>query len=313
MDDRQRQMQVKEGAGLEDSRINTEFVDFLRKWSTPVLLVLCGLSVVYLLYTRQQQAADSRRNAAFMEMELTMGSGTPSPTALEDISRRYSDVGSVGLLTRLLAGDSRMRVAVLGVEPTAIPDETGRIPADAMLSEEARESYLRAAEADYRWVLERSRGHLDKALLTISAHYGLAAVAESRLDADAARSHYERVIELAERAKYPAHAVAARARIESLEHALVRRTLFSEDDLPARPMPGLQLRPDRAPSGLIPGIDTGLEPDGDGAAPLDFGPILPDMPEMPDAPMPMPTEPAPAEPAPTEPAPGEPAPDSGGR
>lgn len=283
MDDRQRQMQVKEGAGLENSRVNTEFVEFLRKWSTPVLLVLCGLSVVYLLYTRQQQASDARRNAAFMEMELTIGSGTPSPTALEDISRRYSDVGSVGLLTRLLAGDNRMRVAILGVEPTAMPDESGRIPADGLLSDEARESYVRAAEADYRWVYERSRGDIGKALLTISALYGLASVAESRFEIDAARGFYERVIELAERARFPAHAVAARGRIASLETAVVRRTLFSEDELPNRPTPGLQLQPDTRVSPLMPGIDPGgLDPE----EAMDFGPMLPDFPELdlPEAP-----------------------------
>ena len=39
----ERQTQIRQGAGLEESRINTEFLDFLNKWSSPVLIVI-GLS-----------------------------------------------------------------------------------------------------------------------------------------------------------------------------------------------------------------------------------------------------------------------------
>jgi len=287
-------MQIKEGAGLEDSRINTEFVDFLRKWSTPVLLVLCGLSVAYFLYTRQQQAADARTNAAFMEFELTMGSGRPSPTALEDIARRYADVASVGLLSRLYAGDERLRTAIAGLEPTALRDpETGRFPDDQRLTDEAKASFLRAAEADYRWVLERAGTSGDRVLLSISALYGLASIAEMRQEADAARGFYERIIEIAERAKYPAHTIAARNRIATIDSVLAQGGLISAADLPPRPMVGAVEAEGRF-------RDPIFVPPAQDPSEFNLGPVIDWDLDWDDAPLPDPVEPG-GEPTPDDP------------
>ena len=45
MDDRQ--TEIRAGAGLEDSRINKEFIDFLNKWSSPVIMVFAVAALVW--------------------------------------------------------------------------------------------------------------------------------------------------------------------------------------------------------------------------------------------------------------------------
>ena len=44
-----RTRQITEGAGLEESRLNQDFVEFLKKWSTPLLLVIVAAVAAYVV------------------------------------------------------------------------------------------------------------------------------------------------------------------------------------------------------------------------------------------------------------------------
>ena len=57
--------ELKEGAGLEDSRINQDFVDFIRKWSTPLLMVAAAIAIGYFLYNKRIEARQAHIDEAF--------------------------------------------------------------------------------------------------------------------------------------------------------------------------------------------------------------------------------------------------------
>ena len=46
----ERQTQIREGAGLEESKLNVEFIDWLQRWSTPILLLVAGAALGMGLY-----------------------------------------------------------------------------------------------------------------------------------------------------------------------------------------------------------------------------------------------------------------------
>src|SRR5690606_15713326 len=77
MDDRQRQ--IKEGAGLEESRINKDFLDWLLKWGPVLVLVAAGI----ILAMRGVQFLEDRRvarvNEGFSELERVSEGVTVNP------------------------------------------------------------------------------------------------------------------------------------------------------------------------------------------------------------------------------------------
>src|SRR3954466_11659733 len=64
----QRQAQIRERAGLEESRLNQEFIEWLRKWGTPMLLAVALLSVAYALRDKWHKAADDKLDNGFGEL-----------------------------------------------------------------------------------------------------------------------------------------------------------------------------------------------------------------------------------------------------
>ena len=104
MEDRQRQ--IREGAGLEESRLNTEFIDFLRKYSTPMLLVVAAVAGGYggLKYLERQR--ELARDSAFVQLESALNSR--SATALTGVADDNESRGAVAPLARLNAAVAKL-------------------------------------------------------------------------------------------------------------------------------------------------------------------------------------------------------------
>ena len=85
MDDRQ--TKIREGAGLEDSRINQEFVDFLNKWSSPVLIVLAVAALIWAGLTKLEQMKNEKIDNAFGEFQAAIEGGNPAPTSLTTMQK----------------------------------------------------------------------------------------------------------------------------------------------------------------------------------------------------------------------------------
>jgi hypothetical protein len=302
----ERQTKITEGAGLEESRLNKEFIDFLQRWSTPVLLVIALIAVGYIGYQRLQQARIDKVNNAFVELEAALSTTNPNPRVLEDVAASFSSTRAVPHIASLAAADEYLRAARVGIAPGAQLRPDGTVEPSDLLSDEQRTRYLAEAERLYTGVLNATHAQHGMAIHAISAAYGLAAVAESQSppQLDVARGHYERIIAIAERAAYDQHARNARQRIETLaDHVPIERPrLYAAAELPAPPVnPNAPMMPGNQMFELPPGVDleslfppqaepTG-EPEQPGAEPTPQPGELP--PPLPPAPEPSPEPGAP--------------------
>lgn len=293
----QRQTQIRERAGLEEARINQDFVLFLQKWGTPVLLVLAAISLAYFLWNKQKQRTADRSEQAFAEFNASLAGESPSPEALQQIAEDYRDVPGVSDLAALAAADAHLRMVIAGVKPTATlnPDGTLASPDDALTADE-RAAHLDRAQGLYARVLDDSKGNPARLLRAVQSLYGLAAVAESRGQNDQAKARYEELAALTESTEFVIHARIARERAAALDQ------------------PGKPLLSKKELAWLFP-----PEPPAAAPAPVSAEPVGPPQPaptpEAPAQPAPGASEPTPAQPAPTDPAPAQPTPPAnpGGR
>lgn len=233
-----RHTEIKEGAGLDESRLNVEFVDFLRKWSTPVLLILAIAAVGYFLYTRQQEARRERTADAFRQFTVVAMSSNPSPESLVGIAEAFGDVRGIGAMARLAAADEYLRAVRRNLRPGSELGPGGVVldPEDELKPEE-RARFLDEAERLYRRAHADTVGNPAMTLHTLGALYGLAAVAECVGDLEAARNVLDQALMLAEKRGYPQHVVIARERITALANGAAPIRLYRASDL--APLPEL--------------------------------------------------------------------------
>jgi hypothetical protein len=263
----ERQTKIKEGAGLEESRINQDFLDFLQKWSTPVLILIVivsgGWTAMRLLEQRRVETA----NNAFNEYEAVATARDPLPASLRSVADSYEGVRSVSALARLRLGDVHLSAARRGLEPAAPLDSQGNPENEAdVLDEAGREDHLSRAASAYEAVLAETRSKPAKAILAVNALFGLAAVAESRGDMDGARARYEEAATAAKAAGLTGLPEIAQARIDSLGELPERPELPTRAELPVLPGFPAPDAPTPAPTPVVP------TPSDDAA-----GPALPDM------------------------------------
>lgn len=232
-----RQTQIREGAGLEESKLNVEFIDWLRRWSTPLLLLVAVAALGYLGYQKWQQMKVAKVNEAFAELNRAVNSRNPNPEALKAIAAQYEGIRAVPTLALLRAADLHLAAARTGVKAAAPVQPDGTVAPEDVLNDEQRSRELAEAERLYRQVLDRNAGSTATALHAIAGAYGLAAVAESRGELDKAREFYERVKSLAEAAGFAEHVKVAQGRIELLPSLTEKPRLYAQAELPKAPEP----------------------------------------------------------------------------
>lgn len=288
----ERQQQIKEGAGLEESRLNTEFIDFVQRWGGPFLILCAVVMAGWAGWNWWQKRQSQQVDDAFAQYEAQIAGGNPSPEALKAVAEEFEGVGSVSMLARLDAADVYTGSIRSGVKAgvTLNPDGTPASP-DDVLSEEDRARLLEQATALYQRVFDSASAATGKGLLAIRAGFGLAAMAECRGDIAAARGFYERVVQIGEANAFANHVALAKARLGGLEAVATPVALLAQADLPVRPAP---------PAPELPGFGPDANPAGPLPTGLDQPTINPFNPEAtPTTPS---TEPAPA-PAPVTPDP----------
>lgn len=233
----ERQTQIKSGAGLEESRINQDFLNFLNKWSSPVLTVIAVAALVWAGLRYLEQRELERVDRAFGDLHDTLVDGNPAPSSLINIANEYSGVRAVPELAKLSTIDLYLNAYLRGVHPgTEINPATG-LPvneADA-LDEQQRLSYLDQADTIVREILSKTESDPDKSVVTIAALSRAAAVAESRGEFDTAREDYNKIAALAEANAFPAIKVFAQRRADHLDVLDPAMTLPSQDDVAQLP------------------------------------------------------------------------------
>lgn len=285
-----RQAQIRERAGLEESRLNQDFIEGLRKYSTPVLLVLAIAAGGYVAVTKYKKAQTEKRESAFTEFEAANSSPAPSPESLKRVAEDHASIGAIAVMSKLRAADAYMDSVRSGLRPGAKVSLSGTLekPEDAITDEE-RKTFLSSAETLYSEVAQLASGKTPQLPLRVGAVFGLAAVAESKQDFDGAKAKYEEVERLTENTQFKMHADVAKARIAKLDELKKLPKLYSDAELPADPTaaPKIDINP------MVPEIVPG---------PIQVEPAGPASPAAPAPTTPMPTDaPKPAEPAPTAP------------
>jgi hypothetical protein len=228
-----RQTEITQGKGLQESRINQDFVDFLNKWSTPVLLLLVLVAGGIWAKRMWDERRVAKVNAAFASYEAALGAGNPNPESLRRVAEEFPGVRGVPGMARLTTADLYLSAATTGLKPGAELDGEGRaVNADDVLDDAARLRYLEDAGRLYEQVLADAEA-ADQTLLAIGAAFGSGAVKVSRGDADGARGMYERAAALAEEGRYPILAGIARERAAGVGSVAARSPLPSSASLPA--------------------------------------------------------------------------------
>ncbi|MHC5024931.1 MAG: hypothetical protein ACYTGG_13680 [Planctomycetota bacterium] len=230
--DRERLKEVKQ-TDITESRVNEEFVDWLKNkapsWLLAILLAACG----YLAIVKWRQSEDAHAIeawAAIGEARL--------PITYEQIADQYGDVDSLALLGRLRSGQRLLNAVQIATPLDAEPGQSSG------LTEETRQSYLARADTQFEQILGLigEQNELDSVLFAVSALDGRAAVAEARGDAETARSYYEQSAARCE-TFYPELAAQARIRAANVGEVADAASLPSDADLTPPTAPAANLKP----------------------------------------------------------------------
>jgi len=266
-DDRKRLEQVHQ-TDLNEGRLNEDFVTWLKTKGPTWALIILAFIVAYLWMVRWQQQEQRERNEAWADLITTV-----QPASLEDVAIRHAGIDAVSAIARLTAADSLLRDIQLG--RTIADDGQTIVP----LEGEARDSHLTQAGRLYEAVLAEDDGTRGKAVATVAALNGLAAVAECRGEVEEAATHYRKAAARAQ-GWMPAIAEQATNRADSVSE-LAEEVQFAQ----APPPPAVPAGPPSPPSGLtVPPL---------GSTPADSPPLgaAPAKPVAPEAPA-EPAEPA---------------------
>lgn len=245
----ERQRQIKEGAGLEESRLNYDFIEWLRKWSTPILLVAAAISLAIFGMRKYEEWRTTRVNLAYARLDDAVRSANPSPATLIGLAEEFKSVRGIPLLARksaagiyhksILAGVDANVVLQPGEDASYLNQDGSLKDPEQRLTEEEREAYLREFESLNRQVVEATEGKPEYWVHRLAAIFNLAAAAETREDYEGARRLYEQAAGEAERFDDQIHAEIARERIASLDELKDLPNLFTLAELPKPPEPEL--------------------------------------------------------------------------
>jgi hypothetical protein len=259
-----RQRDIKVGAGLEESRYNVEFIDFLRRWGSTVMLVLAAAAMAFWGIQRWKENREAKAGVAFGDVDAAMTSGgngamDVNPEVLVRIAEDNEGQGAVSVMARLAAAEQWRLSAMKGYKHGALNLQTGKVNnQDDTLTPAGRLEYLEKARQQYQLVVDQTSGSKAKATFTLSGLMGLAAVAETTGKAEEAKAAYKRAQELAEAASFPEFAALAKSRLETADKFSAPTILLPEAmvmswDKPAPVAPA----PAPLPSPLLPDPTTG--------------------------------------------------------
>lgn len=221
---------IKEGAGLDESRLNQDFIDWLRKWSTPILVVVAVLAGGYWAWGKYQLSRDATMARAFAEYDAAMISRNPA--SLLTVADEQAGRAAVPYLARLGAADLYLEAARTGIPAGMQLDPQGQLPDGAeFLTDAQKAEQLTKAAEQYSLVAQRTAQNPDLALHAIAALFGLGSVAESKGELDNAREHYTKLAEVAEKAGFTIQAAAARKRIETLNDYTQMPRLYAQSEV----------------------------------------------------------------------------------
>ncbi len=210
MDDRQ--TKITEGAGLEESRLNQEFIDFLNKWGFRFLMVVLVIAAGWVGKTRWDQYVEQRLDTALVELESEIATG--SPDGLIALAKKYKSVDSVWEQATLSAATINLESGRKSLIPGGDPSDK-----DDFLDPGSAQKQLQQASDLFAQVVDHA-GSESISINALDARSGLIAAKISLRDADGARSGLTELIALLEKSGFTDLKDKAEERLASLDELM---------------------------------------------------------------------------------------------
>ena len=236
-DPRERLAEVRQ-QDINESNLNEDFVTWLKTKGPTWLLIILAFIVAYLVMVRWQQQEARLRDEAWIDLM-----STTEPASLEDVANRHEGVDAISDLARLMAADSLLQDLQRG----RTLSEDGQVQTE--LDEETTASHQEYASRLYQAVASNDDGTTAKALMTVCALNGLAAIAECRGDLDAAADFYRQA---ADRATGHLEPLAAQANGRAASIDQLAGDISFATPPPPPVVPTLPINPQELPPGLTP-------------------------------------------------------------
>jgi len=253
---------VSVGSGLQESRINTDLIDFLRKYGPYALYAMLIIVGLYAATNWYQQREARGMDTAFMALNGALETG--SVDALLEVANRHGGKGAVGELASLRAALIISEAARLGVTPETPMNLRENPPAENRLTDEQVAAQYARAEELYRGVLQRTRGSRDRYLVAQQARWNLGSVLAAQGKFDEAKQMITEYTETARRERWEAHASVGDQRLALLDEAQRFGLLPRNEDVPEGNRGGSAMP---APGAQQPGMGFGATPGQPGGMP----------------------------------------------
>ncbi|MEO1130928.1 MAG: hypothetical protein AAFX05_14640 [Planctomycetota bacterium] len=246
MEDRNREVQI--GAGLQESRLNTDFIAWLQKWGPRALYVLLAIVLGYIGVQRYGQWQMSKIDGAFADLDAARNVGDPD--GLLEVAAQHDGRREVWTLATLDAANVYLRAARRGMTPDAAAPPTD----DQILSMEQREAMAQRAEELLQSVIDRIGSDPNRARFAMRARWGLVSSAMDKGDVDGARTRLTALKEEAGTRGFTVDEELAQRRLDSLDLITGPVVVLARADLPESAVPPEGVTPGPPVNTLPPGI-----------------------------------------------------------
>ena len=220
-EDRRREVEV--GAGLQESRLNEEFIEGLKKHGPKVIYALAAVVlVVYGVNAYKNYRAD-QRDEALAQLDQV----SDSPDNLLGVANASAQQ-AVSLTARLRAANALMDSARARVRHGVKPTEA--TAADMLSDAQVAEQYQKAAK-EFQAVITAAQADEKKYLFVQSGRWGLATAKMSLGDNEHSKEIVQQYLATAEAKGLQSQVTMGQIRLERLENPVTPK-LVSSDALP---------------------------------------------------------------------------------
>lgn len=223
-----RHTEIVEGQGLVESRLNQDFIDWLRKWGFWILLVLAIASLSYAGMKHLENLRQIALDDAFQQYRDASASG--SPDSLLAVASDFRGKGAVSQLAMTDAANIYLKSARTGVAPGGLAGLD-----DDLLDDNARLDMAKRAKDLYQQVYNATKNDSAQFTLTVGAQWGLAATSVIEKNFDAARTTLAAIAEESSSQGFDMLSELATKRLAELDALELAAPLPRNADLPPRP------------------------------------------------------------------------------
>jgi len=239
-----RRLKNMQQADLTESRVNDDFLHWLKTWGQNILLAVLVVAALAMGYFWWSQKKEQARDEAWSEL------GAASlPAALEEVAAKHEGKDAVAPFAEILAADRYLQAVTSNQR-----FDREASAADAALTPELRTEWLKEADRLYAKVATRMADakRPGEYGFLFGALFGRAAVAEDMGDLKAAEGFLKEIEAKSKDTDFAADGTLAAKRLESLQ------ALAAKVELPSRPAP--PAAPTAIPDLTAPGAPSILAP-----------------------------------------------------